>query len=174
MNRAEKETFVADIKERFDNAPLVILTDFKGSTVDEMDALRRACEPAGVHFQVVKNTLCKRALAESDKEDLTKFFSGNIGVVFAGEDPIAAAKLFTEQAKQNKKLEIRAGYFEGDVLDAQGVAAVAALPSREELLSILLRTVLAAPRQVMGVIRAPARDLLYLLSNFASKLEDQD
>lgn len=174
MNRAEKETFVADIKERFNNAPLVILTDFKGSTVDEMDVLRRACEPVGVHFQVVKNTLCKRALAESDKEDLTKFFSGNIGVVFAGEDPIAAAKLFTEQAKQNEKLEIRAGYFEGDVLDAQGVAAVAALPSREELLSILLRTILAAPRQVMGVIRAPARDLLYLLSNFASKLEDQD
>jgi large subunit ribosomal protein L10 len=174
MNRAEKETFVADIKERFNNAPLVILTDFKGSTVDEMDVLRRACEPVGVHFQVVKNTLCKRALAESDKEDLTKFFSGNIGVVFAGEDPIAAAKLFTEQAKQNEKLEIRAGYFEGDVLDAQGVAAVAALPSREELLSILLRTMLAAPRQVMGIIRAPARDLLYLLSNFASKLEDQD
>ncbi|NCG17822.1 MAG: 50S ribosomal protein L10 [Rhodobacterales bacterium] len=174
MNRAEKETFVADIKERFNNAPLVILTDFKGSTVDEMDVLRRACEPAGVHFQVVKNTLCKRALAESDKEDLTKFFSGNIGVIFAGEDPIAAAKLFTEQAKQNEKLEIRAGYFEGDVLDAQGVAAVAALPSREELLSILLRTMLAAPRQVMGIIRAPARDLLYLLSNFASKLEDQD
>lgn len=174
MNRAEKETFVADIKERFNNAPLVILTDFKGSTVDEMDVLRRACEPVGVHFQVVKNTLCKRALAESDKEDLTKFFSGNIGVVFAGEDPIAAAKLFTEQAKQNEKLEIRAGYFEGDVLDAQGVAAVAALPSREELLSILLRTILAAPRQVMGIIRAPARDLLYLLSNFASKLEDQD
>ena len=103
MNRAEKEAFVAEIRARFESAPLVILTDFQGSTVNETDELRRACEPAGVRFQVVKNTLCRRDLEGTDKESLAKFFRGNIGVIFSDEDPIAAAKLFKEQATLLKK-----------------------------------------------------------------------
>ena len=173
MNRAEKEVFVQEIKARFEESTLVILTDFKGSTVAETDALRRACEPVGVHFQVVKNTLCRLALEGTDKESLTKFFSGNIGVVFSGEDPIAAAKLFKEQAKQNENLQVRAGYFEGEVLDEAGVVAVAALPSREELLATLLATILESPRRVMRVVQAPGRDLVYLLNNYANKLEEE-
>jgi large subunit ribosomal protein L10 len=164
---------VEDLKGRFDSAPLVILTDWKGSTVQEMDALRRACEPVGVHFQVVKNTLCRRAISGTDMDKLASHFKGNIGVLFAGDDPIAAAKLFRDQSKDNAKLICRAGFFEGDVLDPAGVEAVATLPSREELLSTLLRTIQEGPRQIMGVIRAPARDLLYLLSNYAEKLEKE-
>jgi len=173
MNRAQKEVFVEEIKARFEESALVILTDFKGSTVAETDALRRACEPLGVHFQVVKNTLCRRALEGTDKESLTKFFSGNIGVVFSGEDPVAAAKLFKEQIKQNDKLQVRAGFFEGDVLDEAGVVAVASLPSREELLAKLLATILEGPRRVMRVVQAPGRDVVYLLNNYANKLEEE-
>lgn len=173
MNRTQKEAFVQDIRARFEAAPLVILTDFVGSTVAETDQLRRACEPVGVRFQVVKNTLCKRALEGTDKEALAPFFKGNVGVLLAGEDPIAAAKVFRDQAKINQKLQVKAGYFEGEVLDAQGVAAVAELPSREELLSQVLATILEAPRRVMRVIQAPGRDLLYLLNNYATKLEDE-
>ena len=173
MNRAQKAVFVEEIKARFEESALVILTDFKGSTVAETDALRRACEPVGVHFQVVKNTLCRRALEGTDKESLTKFFSGNIGVVFSGEDPVAAAKLFKEQIKQNEKLQVRAGFFEGDVLDEAGVVAVASLPSREELLAKLLATILEGPRRVMRVVQAPGRDVVYLLNNYANKLEEE-
>lgn len=171
MNRAEKEAFVDEIRGRFEAAPLVILTDFVGSTVAQTDQLRRACEPEGVHFQVVKNTLCKRAIEGTDKEVLADYFRGNVGVVFSGEDPIATAKLFKDQLKQNDKLQVRAGFFEGDVLDANGVAAVADLPSREELLAKVLATVLEAPRRVLRVIQAPGRDLVYLLNNYATKLE---
>ena len=173
MNRAQKAVFVEEIKARFEESALVILTDFKGSTVAETDALRRACEPVGVHFQVVKNTLCRRALEGTDKESLTKFFSGNIGVVFSGEDPVAAAKLFKEQIKQNEKLQVRAGFFEGDILDEAGVVAVASLPSREELLAKLLATILEGPRRVMRVVQAPGRDVVYLLNNYANKLEEE-
>jgi large subunit ribosomal protein L10 len=174
MDMQQKEQFVQDIRTRFDAASLLILTDFKGSTVAEMDALRRACEPLGVEFQVVKNTLCRRALQGTEGEALAEHFRGNIGVLFAGEDPIACAKLYKAQLKDNENLETRVGYFEGDVLDAKGVAAVAELPSREELLSTMLNTLLAAPRQVMGVIRAPARDLLYLIKNYERKLESDE
>lgn len=173
MNRESKAAVIAEMREAFDSAPLVILTDWCGSTVAEMDALRRACEPAGVQFRVVKNTLCRIAVKDTDLEPLAAHFRGNIGVLFAGDDPIAAAKLYKEQVKGNNKLVCRAGFFEGDVLDAAGVAAVADLPSREELLVSLLRTIQEGPRRVLGVLEAPARDLLYLLKNYEAKLEEQ-
>lgn len=172
MNRDIKQQFIDEMRERFEAAPFVVLTDFKGSTVKEMDAFRRACEANGLHFQVVKNTLCKRALAGTDKEPLAAHFRGNIGVFFSGDDPVGAAKLLQEQLKNNEKLVVKAGYFDGDVLDKAGVSGVSTLPSREELLVTLLRTIQEGPRQILGVIRAPARDLLYLLSNYASKLEE--
>jgi large subunit ribosomal protein L10 len=173
MNRAQKEVFVEDIRARFEGSPLVILAEFSGSSVSETDQLRRACEPAGARFQVVKNTLCRRALEGTEKEALTDHFRGSVGVLFAGEDAIACAKVFKDQAKTNKNLQIKVGYFEGEVLDAAGVSAVAELPSREELLATVLATILEAPRRVMGVIKAPGRDLVYLLNNYATKLEGE-
>jgi large subunit ribosomal protein L10 len=104
-------------------------------------------------------------------EALSPHFQGNIAVVFSGEDPIATAKVFKDQRKENKKLETRAGFFEGDLLDGKGVEIVATLPSREELLATLLRTIQEGPRQVLGVIQGPPRDLLFLLNNYASKLQ---
>lgn len=173
MNREQKAAFIEDIRGRFEAAPFVALTDFKGSSVAQMDALRRACEPVDAQFRVVKNTLCKRAIEGTDAEGLSEHLVGNVGVLFSGEDPIAAAKVLKAQLKENDKLELKAGFFEGGVLDPKATEAVASLPSREDLLSTLLRTIQEGPRQVMGVIRAPARDLLYLLQNFANKLEDE-
>lgn len=173
MNREEKAVFIDEIRGRFDDAPLVILTDFRGVTVKEMDAFRRAVGPAGIHFEVVKNTLAKRAIAGSDREALAPHFKGNIGVVFSSEDPIATAKVFRDQVKANDKFVVKAGFFEGTVLDQKGVLAVADLPSREDLLAKLLATIQEGPRQVLGVLQGPARDLLYVLRNYASKLEEQ-
>lgn len=174
MDRADKALFVENIREPLLSSPFVALTDFKGSTVAQMDSFRRACETAGLRYQVVKNTLCRRAVAGTDREALSGHFRGNIGVLFSGEDPIAAAKLLREQVKENQNLKVQAGFFEGDVLDPKAVDKVADLPSREELLSTLLRTVQEGPRQILGVLQGPARDMLYLLQNFASKLEEPE
>lgn len=171
MNRTEKEAFVEDIRGRLMHAPLIVLTEYTGSTVAETNSLRRACEPAGVRFQVVKNTLCRRALEGTDREPLAKFFKGNIGVVLSGDDPVATAKLVNEQLKANQKLQVKAGFFEGEVLDAKGVAAVADLPSREQLFGQLLATILEVPRRVLRVVGAPGQDLAYLLKNQQSALE---
>ncbi len=175
MNRAQKAQFVEEIRGQFDAASLVALTDFKGSTVAQMDVLRRACEQVpGVEYRVVKNTLCIRALDGSDMQGLVQHFRGNVGVFFASDDPIAAAKLLRDQLKENDKLIVKAGFFEGGILDEVGIKKVADLPSREELLVMVLRTIQEGPRQVMGVIRGPARDLVYLLANYADKLEKGD
>jgi len=173
MNREQKVAFVEEIRGQFQAAPFVVLTGFRGSSVDQMNALRRACEPTGAQFRVVKNTLCRRAIDGTDSAGLVEYFRGNVGVLFSGEDPIAAAKMFKAQLKANSNLEVKAGMFEGDVLDAKAVVAVADLPSREDLLVSLLRTIQEGPRQILGVIRGPARDLLYLLQNYATKIEDE-
>lgn len=172
MDRSDKAEFIEDIKGQFAKAPLLILTDYKGSTPFQLDKVRRGVEKAGAKFRIVKNTLARKAIAESDTAPLSSHFKGNIGVVFAGEDPSAAVKVFLDLRKENDKLAIRAGFFEGTVLDVKGVEAVASLPSREELLSSLLATVLSAPQSVLGVIGAPGRDLMNLLSNYATKLEE--
>ena len=173
MNREQKAAAVESLQGRLHEAPLVILTEYVGSTVAELDAARRAVEPVGGSFQVVKNTLAKRAIAGTEKESLSEHFRGNVAVLVSGDDPAALAKVFRDQAKENKKLAAKAGFFEGDVVAGKDVAKLADLPSREELLVMLLQTLLAAPRQVLGVIRAPARDLLYLLNNYANKLEEE-
>ncbi len=172
MNRDQKAQFVEDLHGRFAESSFVILAGYKGSSVAQMDALRRACEPLGVHFQVVKNTLARRALEGTDKAELAQHFSGPVGVLIAGEDAVGAAKAFKAQSKENAFLEMRAGFFEGDVLDAAAVAAVAELPSKEELQAQMLATLLGAPRKVMQMIQAAPRDLLYLLKNYADKLEN--
>jgi large subunit ribosomal protein L10 len=170
MNRAEKETCVEAVKERFVNAPFIALTDFKGSTVAQMDTLRRACEDEGVEYAVIKNTLSRIAVVGTDAESLSEYFKGNTGLFFSGDDPIGAAKLLKAQVKENEMLVVKAAFFEGDVLDAAGATAVASLPSREELLTTLLRTLQEGPRQVVGVLQAPSRDLLGVLSNYAAKM----
>lgn len=172
MQRNEKVEFIDQVRTAFEDAPLVILTDFKGSTVAQMDSVRRRVEEAGASFRVVKNTLSRIAIEGTEMQTLREHFSGNIGVVFSGEDPIAAAKAFRALRKENEKLETKVGYFEGDLLDANAVDAVADLPSREELLSKLLATIQEAPRQTLGILQAPARDLLYLLNNYAAKQEE--
>jgi len=152
MNREQKATQIEDLHHRFSASPMIVLTDFKGSTVAEMDAMRRGCEKRGVFFQVVKNTLAVRALEGTGKEQLGDHFVGNIGVMLALEDPIATAKLAKQYAKDYEKLQVRAGYFDGDLLDSKGVAAVAELPSKEELQSTLLATLQEGPRSLLSVL----------------------
>ena len=173
MNRADKEQRVDSARAQFEAAPFIVLTDFKGSSVADMESLRRACEPTGATYQVLKNTLCRIAVANTPFSDLAEHLHGNIGVFFSGEDAIAGAKLLKEQLKENENLIIRAGFFEGEVLDESGVAGVADLMSRDELQGLLLRTLQEAPRQVLGVLQAPARDLLYVLNNYAAELPDE-
>jgi len=174
MNSQEKAEFVEKLHSRIKDAPFVILTDYKGSTVAQLDALRRGVEEAGTSFQVVKNTLARRALEGTDKVGLAEHFRGPVGVVISGEDPIAAAKAFKKLVKENSHLETKAGFFEGDVIDAKQVESVAELPSKEELQAKLLASLLEAPRMVLRVLQAAPRDLLYLLRNYANKLENEN
>jgi large subunit ribosomal protein L10 len=173
VNLDQKKQMVDELHGKF-AAPFVVLTDFKGSTVAQMDAIRRASESKGLYFRVVKNTLAVRALEGTGKESLADSFVGNVGLIASGEDPVGAAKFVKDFTKANENIKVKSGYFEGTVLDAKGVARIAELQSKEELQSLLLATILAAPQNVLGVIQAPARDLMLVLGNYAAKLEEAE
>ena len=176
MNRAQKAEVVTELSERLKQAPFVAVADYRGVTVEQIDAFRRELESKGVEYRVIKNTLAKRAIAGTEMEDLGEHLAGMSGWIISGEDPIAAAKVLRDATKglrKDEKFVVKAGYFDGQTLDAAGVDKVADLPSKEELLSLLLRTIQESPRRVMGVIRGPIRDMLYLLKNYEDKLSSE-
>jgi len=172
MLRNQKVEFVERFTSDIGVAPFVVLLGYRGATVAESAQFRRTLEESGLRFEIVKNTLAKRAISGTEKEPLGDLFAGMTGVILSGEDPIAAAKAVKEALQPKGAIQVKGGFFEGTVLDPDGVKAVASLPSREELLVQLLRTLQAGPRQVLGVLQAPARDLLYLLKNYESKLAE--
>lgn len=175
MNYTEKQAYVEDLSTRLKATPLVMLADYRGVTVAEIDALRRSFEAKGIQYEVIKNTLGRRAIAGTDMEGLGEWLTDMTGWVISGDDPIATAKAVRDTIKDlNKaeKFQIKGGYFDGEALDADAIKKVADLPSKEELLVTLLRTIQEGPRQILGVLQAPARDLLYLLKNYETKLAE--
>ncbi len=173
MNRTQKAALVERLGQELTSAPLVVLADYRGSTVAEVTELRRKLDDRGVSMRVVKNTLTRRAIASTPMEGLERFLTGMTVIFIGKEDGVGAAKVLKEALDPKGHVQVKGAWFDGEVYDAKGLDMVAALPSREELLSLLLRTIQEGPRQVMNVIRAPARDLLYLLKNFESKLAEE-
>lgn len=174
MNRETKAEFVDSFREDLRNAPLVVVASYGGTPVNRSNQLRRSLETKGLKLRVVKNTLARLALEGTGRERLEGHFKGMTAVILSGDDAIGGAKALREALVGLETVEVRAGFFEGEVLDPQGVKAVADLPSREELLSLLLRTIQEPARRVLGILQAPARDLLYLLKNYESKLSEEE
>ena len=130
---------------------------------------------AGIHYEVIKNKLAKHAIAGSDKEALNELLVGMTSWIISGEDPIAAAKVLkaeTEKLVKDERFTIKGGFFDGEFLDSKGVIDVAELPSKDELFAMLLGLLQKGPQQVLGVVQAPARDLVTLLKNYEAKLAD--
>ena len=172
MDRTQKEALVSNLSQAIATAPLVILADYKGATVEETEGVRNKLRENGLRLQVVKNTLMKRAIADTDVEKLSPLLSGMTGVVVSGDDPIASARAVRDALDPKGAIQLRAAFFEGDVYEGAAAKAIADLPGRDELMVMLLQTLQAAPRQVLSVMQAPARDLLYLLKNYEQKLAD--
>jgi large subunit ribosomal protein L10 len=169
-SRATKDATLSSMSARLAKTPMVVIADYRGTTVKDITAFRSSLKKAGLHYEVVKNTLARKALQGTPMESFSKSVTGMSGWVFSNEDAISSAKVLREIGSKFKTIEIKGGWFDGTVLDASAVAKVADLPSKEELRSQLLATIQEAPTRVVRVLQAPARDLLYLLQNYANKL----
>lgn len=135
--RAEKQEVVIALAAKLQRSPTVYVTDFTGLDVAGITALRRRLRSAGVEYVVVKNTLARRALQDARVSGLEPHLEGPTGLVLAGVDPVAAAKVLAEFAKEHERPAIRVGLVEGRTLGPELVKQLAALPSRPELFAEL-------------------------------------
>lgn len=142
LNIEEKKAVVAEVSGQVANAQAIVVAEYRGLEVGEMTALRAKARGAGIYFRVLKNTLVRRAVAETPYAGLAEHMVGPLAYGI-GSDPVAVAKVLSDFAKSNDKFVIKAGGMSGQVLTAKDVAALASMPSREELLAKLLGTMQA-------------------------------
>ena len=161
MPTAQKEQLVEEIKDRFSDSNAVLLADYRGLSVKEVQQLRVKLREAGAEMTVYKNSLTEIAMRELALPDMADYLAGPTAFIFAGEDPVAPAKALTAFAKDHKALELKGGLVENQIVNADGVKAIATLPSREELIAKLLGTMVnplvGFARVLNGPVEAFAR-----------------
>lgn len=165
MLRAEKQSNLEAIRDRFNRMTSAVFVDFTGLDVPTVTKLRDQLRAASVEYKVVKNKLT--ALAIKDKpyaSDVQKTLRGMTAVAWCYEDPSAAAKIFKAFAKDNEKLKIKGGLVEGKVINADAVMTqLATMPGKDEVRAMLLCTFQAPAQQFLQQLAAPAQNFVYLL-----------
>ncbi|MEJ5211087.1 MAG: 50S ribosomal protein L10 [Burkholderiales bacterium] len=157
LNLEKKQEVVAEVSAQVARAQAIILAEYRGLEAGDMTALRAQARKAGVYFRVLKNTLARRAVADTPFAPLAEKMVGPLAFAISA-DPVAAAKVLNEFAKGNEKLVIKGGAMPNTVMGPQEVASLAALPSREELLAKLLGTMQAPIAQFVRTLNeVPAR-----------------
>ncbi len=158
LNLQGKQAIVAEVKEVAKGALSAVVADSRGVTVDKMTELRRAGREAGVHMQVVRNTLLRRIVEGTPFECLKDTFVGPTLIAFSAEHPGTAARLFKAFAKDNAKFEVKAAAFEGELIPAAQIDRLATLPTYEEAIARLMGTMKEAAAGKLVRTLAALRD----------------
>ncbi|RQD71505.1 MAG: 50S ribosomal protein L10 [Tindallia sp. MSAO_Bac2] len=156
-----KKAIVEEIVQKLNDSASAILYDYRGLTVEEVTELRSKFREAGIDYKVYKNTLVRRAAEVAGMEELKDVLTGPNAIAFGYEDPVTAAKIGSEFAKNHKNLELKAGIVEGEFFDEDKVKELASIPSREVLIGKLL-----------GSIKSPVANFAYLVQAIADKQEE--
>ena len=163
---------IAELHEKLQRASAAILTDFKGMTVAEMTDLRDALAAEQIEYQVVKNTLMRRASRDTGAAVLDPLVKGTCAVAIGYGDPAIPAKIIKKFNKTNEKLKIKAGALGKRFLDMDGVVALAELPPREQLLGKLLGTLNAVPTSLVTVLSGVSRAFVGVLAAIQHQKEE--
>ena len=158
MNKEAKKNYVEEMKKNFTSNESVMIAQYQGLNVTELDELRKELRDNGILFKITKNRITKIAIKETPVKDLEKYFTGPTATAISS-DPITTAKILTKFAKSHDKLKIVAGFMDGKVLDQKEVAIIATLPSLEE-----------ARAKIVGILAAPAQKIISILLAPGSKI----
>jgi large subunit ribosomal protein L10 len=166
--KAEKQDIVERLKEQFQGSASVICVNFRGINVEKMTQFRRQIQETSGKYQVDKNTLTRRAIAETEFQELSQCMVGPTGIVFCPEDPMESAKVITKFVNETGgALQIKGGIVDGTVFDAKGIEQVSKLPSRQELLTQLVSSLQAPISGLVGTLEGVTREFVYTLQAIA-------
>lgn len=160
LNLDDKKALVAEVSAQVANAQTIVVAEYRGVKVDDLTVLRRKARESGVYLRVLKNTLVRRAVADTPFAPLAKDMVGPL-IYSISADPVAAAKVLDDFAKGNDKLVPKAGSYAGKALDQNGIKALASIPGREQLIAMLL-----------GVMKAPLTGFAGAMAALAKKREE--
>jgi large subunit ribosomal protein L10 len=164
LNRQEKEAMVAELRDKLERSRAAILTDYRGLKVMEITELRHKLKEDGVEYRVVKNSLIRLAVKDTEASPLEDYLIGPNAVALSYDDEITPAKLLLECAKQNQKLEVKAGVLAGRLMLEEEMKKLVQLPSKEELQAQLLGIMSTLPAKLLGVMNGVPRDFVGLLA----------
>jgi large subunit ribosomal protein L10 len=160
----EKVETVEEFKTRLDGVTTVLLTEYRGLTVQQLAELRKQLRAVSAEYKVIKNRLARIAIGTSKLEGLNGHLKGPTGLVISKQDPVAVAKAVHTFARTNQALAIKVGYIEGQVLPAPELRALADLPSKDTLRSQIVGVVQGPLAQLVGLLTAPQRELAFVLA----------
>ena len=150
----EKQQAVIEVTEKLKSSNCTIVTDYRGLTVAQVTELRKTLRQNGIEFKVIKNTITRRATENAALTELDPHLTGPTAIIFSNGDLVLPAKIVSDFAKKNNNLEVKAGVVEGRVVDHEQIKALAELPSREVLLSMLLSVLQAPMRNFALAVKA--------------------
>jgi large subunit ribosomal protein L10 len=164
-SHGEKAETVAAVQQRLKSAKMAIVTEYRGLSVGQITRLRREIRQASGEYQVIKNTLVRRALQDTVFGDLEKLLEGPNGWVFAYQDPVVLSKALIKFADDNDKLKIKGGVFEGRFMDTAGVKILSQMPSKPELQAKLLAMINAPATQLVRLMQEPGSRVVRLIES---------
>ena len=172
MNRREKEQIISDLHQQIEKVKAVVLTNYRGLNVEQMNQLRQRLREEKVSFNVVKNTLMKLASKGTDLEKLSDYFEGPTAIAVSYGDPISLAKILLDFQKTQPLFEIKAGVIEGRVTPPEEVKTLASMPSREVILTQILGGIQTPGIQLAGVLLSVLQQVLNVIQARVDQLAE--
>ncbi len=172
MGRTEKATTIVELREKLGAARSAVLTDFRGLTVADITELRTLLRKSAVEYTVVKNTLAKIAVKDTDLSGLSGLLDGPTAIAVSRTDPVAASRVLASWGKNRPTFVVKGGMVEGKLVSPAEIAALAALPSREVLLARVASAFNSPLQALANVLAAPLRALASTLDQVRAQKEE--
>lgn len=172
MRREEKAQYIENLQAALSDAQVIVTTRFQGIGVESLNQLRSELRASGASYRVVKNTLLRRAIADTDNAPILEGLKGPVALAYSNTNPVETAKTLQAFNKTNELLVIEGGILSGRTLSAEDIDALAKLPSLDQLRGQFLGLMQAVPQKLLRVLQAPSRDFVGVLDARRRQQED--
>ena len=173
MKRSEKKDFVTNLKQEFSNASSIIVTEYSGLSVNEVEQLRKEMRENGAKFKVTKNRLTKLAISETQFKEISELFKGPTAVAYS-DDAIAPAKVAVSFEKKFEKFNILGGGYNGEKIDRDKIDFLAKLPSLDELRGKIIGLISAPAQNLASITAEPGAQIARLISSNSSNKQESN